>query len=171
MEEQEKKEFEIPKIDNFEFQLRKPINYAEGGRNVPVNSVKVVAPGEKLCVQAFVLVQMVTTACVKAGVMLRALQKTYDGDAESQKLLTESGSKEITPEVIIKDASESVKVFMSTSDVNLEKAIDEFYKLASAGCVLVGNNPINFVQWQEMSNLDIMDMFFQFVGVFTSPSL
>jgi len=168
-----KKDAALPKIDSFDYHLSTPIKYSDGGQSIPTDVVTIVAPGEKLCIKAFKLCQMMTSANIKAGATVAVLNKIMDAP-ETQKLIEEKKAKEAKSfdvKTIIKEGSETCKTVMIASDVDLEKGIAEFKKLAKEGCVMVAEKPLNYIQWKALSNLDIMEMFFQFCGVFISPSL
>ncbi len=157
---QNKEKTELSVIDSFEFKLSKPIGYGVGGKHVYTDKVKVVAPGEKLCIEAIKLEQMTLAAAIKSSALAAKFKKTKDSPEPDEE-----------DEDKVKSAGKTGKMLMTASDINVSLGIEIFGDLAMAGCLIIQGNPVNPVQWNELSNYDKRDIFYQFIGVFILPSI
>lgn len=176
-------------LDWFEYELDSPIHYSDGGKRIPTTTVYIYAPHSKIAIQTFELEQMISLALTKFAVLFKRM--SFDGSDNSvgNSLLSDQNSQnkegeiEINKEGEVKEkntekesinfleASEEARVVARNSDLNMEKAVNVFGKLAQLGCVKVGEKDINYMQWANISPPDKMEIFFRFVGIFVIPSL
>jgi len=163
----EKKALEI---DSFDFHLRKPVGYNVGGQSVRVDKLKVKAPGMGLLFEAYPLRQMVGKALMESAAISSMIAQYA---IETPKLLTmdEEEKPDLLAEQTPAKAGESFQYLADFSRFPVKDAIDMFFELATAGCVLVKDMKINILQWNELRNDDKLDMLFQFIGVFIQPSI
>lgn len=172
MNESKEPEFQI---DSFEYNLSSQIGYAHDGQKLYVNKVTLVSPLVKFLVKSMKLSQLINLATMKALPIFNAIRKHSDPEdiillEEENKGEEEKRKKEGEIESP-KEMGDRVRLPIMTSDIDFEKVIEAFKELAQAGCVLVEGKKINFLQWDEVSQPDQVEMFFQFAGVFIMPSL
>jgi hypothetical protein len=155
-------------VDFFEYVLASPVGYASAGSLLKTDRVTLNSPLVKHLIKSMALSQLVNIATMKASSIFQAMKK-YASD-EDIKLL-EDQKKEEQQEETAQSLGEQARTIILGSDINFEKAVDKFKDLAFAGCLRVEKNTINVIQWDEISEPDKVEMFFQFVGVFILPSL
>ena len=177
MNEKKQPEFQI---DSFEYNLSSPVGYAETGKGqsghkLYTDKVTLVSPLVKFLIKSMRLSQFVNLAIMKAIPIFKTIRKYSDPEEiklleEGIKKEEEERKKEGKPQTPA-EMGDGIRQQILTSDINFEKVIEVFQDLAQAGCVLVEKKSINFMQWDEISQPDQVEMFYQFAGVFIMPSL
>jgi hypothetical protein len=169
----ETKPEEFSKTDMFEYVLSSPIQFAMQGQMQDTNILTIVSPPVvNMRIKSFELSQMIHLATMQSATVTKTMQKhgVFDTDDDT-KLLEEKKKEEKKKEETPEELSQGIRFTLLNSELNLEKAIDKFKELALAGCVLINNDKINFLQWDSIPESDKMEIFFQFIGVFIMPSL
>lgn len=166
-------------VDSFEYNLSSQIGYAESGKGsagqkLYVDKVTLVSPLVKLLIKSRKLAQMIGAISIKTAPVFGALRKHFE--SQEPKLLEMEKKKEVKEEKeedsqTPVELGDALKMTVMISDLDFEAAIFEFQQLALLGSVLVEGKNINFIQWDEISQPDQVEMFFQFIGVFIMPSL
>jgi len=176
MNENKQPEFQV---DSFEYNLSSPVGYAETGKGTAgqklyVDKITLVSPLVKFLIKSMKLAQMLNLASLKVIPVLQVITKYSDaqelkllGEKKAEKEKSKEDEKPQTPA----EMAEQVRFTILASDMNFEKAIEVFKDLAGMGCVLVEGKKINHMQWDEISQPDQVEMFYQFTGVFIMPSL
>lgn len=176
MSKDTKKDFQI---DSFEYNLASPIGYAQAGvgqagTKLQTDKIKIVSPLVKNYIESLCLSQLMRQASLKAVSIFQILKNT--SSAEDIKLLEEKHKQEEEEEENLADKtpakmSEEVRDTIMTSDMDIHRALEIFKTLCLSGTVQVEETAINFIQWKEISPVDHLEMFFQFIAVFIQPSL
>jgi hypothetical protein len=166
--EEKNKNKKIFEVDDFNYELYSPIGYKAQnvGQLVDIQTVKLVSPLVKLCIMNKGLSQMVMRAYLETIPLFQQMKR--DSDVEEKKSEDDvAEQRAFNPEALARE----VEVPIMASKMNFSLAMEKFKELAMAGCVLVEETKINFIQWGQISEPDLVEMFYQFVGVFIMPSL
>ena len=159
--------------DSFSFALREPISRAsepgEGGGTVRVDSVTLVAPGAMLIIESYKMRMDLKKAFYNAAPYLNKMRDFI----EEPKLLPADGKKE-EDEFDFFDQSpvesgEHAQIYIDLSELNIFDLVDQFRVLALKGCVRIDGKKISPFQWKDLRQDDVLDMLFQFLGVFILP--
>lgn len=134
---------------SFMFELSELITYAEDGTQREAMEVEVIAPSKKLYKKTYLLQQIVTQSLLKAKDLLPS------GDGESDE------ESEIT--------GKEIKMVILAGGGDLEACIDQVGKLGKEGCIKVGGNNINFIQWDKIEPIDQEKLTCEFLANFTFP--
>jgi hypothetical protein len=133
----------------FEFTLTDKINYADSGQQIATDKVEVSAPSKKQYRKTYLLQQIVAKALITA-------QKLSSGKKDDSK---DDGKIEAS----------DMKMLLMAGDADLEACVMQVEKLAMDGCVEVGGNKINRIQWEAIDPIDQENIAFQFIADFIMP--
>jgi hypothetical protein len=133
----------------FEFTLTEKIKYSSGGQQIQTDKVEVSAPSKKQYRKTYLLQQIVAKALIAA-------QKLSSGKKSDSK---DDGKIE----------AGDMKMLLMAGDADLEACVMQVEKLALDGCVEVGGNKINRIQWDEIDPVDQEKISFQFIADFIMP--
>lgn len=167
-------------VDEFNYILSSPIGYKAPnvGQLMNTQTVTLVSPLVKFCIMSKGLCQMIMRATIQTMPIFQQLGQYSNAQemvrienqkAEEAEKAEEAGEdkKSQTPDELARE----VEIPIMASEMNFELAMEKFKELAFSGCVLVEGTKINFIQWGQISEPDLVEMFYQFVGVFIMPSL
>lgn len=135
---------------SFMFELSEIITYTEDGAQREALEVEVFAPSKKLYKKTYLLQQIVTQALLKA-----------------QEIMP-SGSGE-GPEEEHDISGKDMKMILLAGGGDVEACISQVQKLGKEGCIKVGGNPINFIQWDKIEPMDQEKIVCEFLANFTFP--
>jgi len=134
---------------SFIFELSEFIKYAEDGGQKEAMEVEVIAPSKKLYKKTYLLQQIVTQSLLKA----QDIMPKGDGEAKED---TEISGKDM-------------KMILLAGGADIEACIDQVCKLGKEGCIKVGGNNINFIQWDSIDPMDQEKLACEFIANFTFP--
>ena len=135
--------------ERFMFELSEIITYSEDGGQREALEVEVIAPSKKLYKKTYLLQQIVTQS------LLRAQDIMPKGD----------GSEKEEADVTGKD----MKMILLAGGADIEACIDQVCKIGKEGCIKVGGNNINFIQWDKIDPIDQEKLTCEFIANFTFP--
>lgn len=147
----------------FEQKLTEKIGYAEGGQQIMTDVVEVSAPSKKQYRKTYLLQQIVAKALMVVARARRGNSSTPETVAKAPELTLEQKAEEKAGRYA------DMKYTLIGGDADLEACIIQVEKLALDGCVKVGGNKINRIQWEAINPVDQEKICFRFISDFIMP--
>ena len=156
----------------FEIALSTPVGYVVEGHGEKLYSDKVtlVAPSAKQAIKAVRLQQFMQTAAIKCSALFSMFKK-QDIEEEPKQITLDVEDEQTARDKAITDGSDTARTTILSSDIDIESGLSAFEDLAKTGCLMVNGKEIDPFQWINISELDKLNIFYHFVGVFIMPSL
>lgn len=141
-------------MDNFLFNLKKPVQYNKKGKLTEAFQLELLPPSMQNFKEVSILSQLVTSAIMDA-------RKFAEEKEEKEEVVNEEDKK------IDKDA---IKMLVLSSNCDIEKLANTFKKYCYTNCIIDNEVHITEVHFNSLEISDFFDLMFSFIENFIMPS-